>query len=191
MGSHIEYRVRYPDAFDVFKPSLPRDDATVLHDADYIARLNNTYDNSILYTDYFLSEVLEAIKGSGRPLATLLYVSDHGEDLYDGGCALTGHGKPTTAGIRVPMLFWRSSAYDRVFPGKIAMLKAHSGERLTTEAVFPLLADAADLHFPSEVASRSVLSESFVPQLQRMVYPLTGSLDFDRAHSNAECLLVD
>jgi len=190
LGSHIDYRFRYPDEFDVFKPSLARSDIAAIHDAAYKQKLNNAYDNSILYSDYFLSQVIDAVKASGRPLATVLYVSDHGEDLYDGGCDLWAHGKPTVAGYRVPMFFWHSDSYGKMFPQKIDMLNAHSRLPITTESVFPLVIDAADIRIPSEAASRSLMSPSFTPPSRRIVQTLTGTLDFDRAHPNAQCLLV-
>src|SRR6202008_4924655 len=46
------------------------------------AALVNEYDNSILYTDYFLHEVIERLTARH---ALMLYVSDHGESLGDEG----------------------------------------------------------------------------------------------------------
>lgn len=192
LGSHMQYRRRYPDEFDVFKPSLSRTDPQLLHDRAYEDSLSNTYDNSILYTDYFLSEVLAALKASGRPLAAMLYVSDHGEDLNDGGCSNRGHGLATIAGLRVPLFFWYSDAYKQTFAAKVAQLQQHRNEPLTNESVFPLLLDAAEIHFASEDLSRSVMSASFVRPAKRTVYSIgPGAIDFDRAHLNEECVLVN
>ena len=191
MGSHIDYRERYPSEFDIFKPSLERMDTTRWRDAGYIARLNNAYDNTIRYSDYFISEVIDAVEASGRKLATVLYVSDHGEDLYDHGCNNWGHGKPTVAGLRVPMFFWYSAAYAQRFQTKISMLQQHRSAPLTLEAVFPLMLDAAGIQFPTEDASRSVMSSSFAPLPRRIAYTITGKLDFNRAHLGKECLLTN
>jgi glucan phosphoethanolaminetransferase (alkaline phosphatase superfamily) len=192
LGSHLQYRRRYPDEFDVFKPSLTRTDPQLWHDQAYKASLSNTYDNSILYTDYFLSEVLAALKASGRPLAAMVYVSDHGEDLNDGGCDNRGHGLATIAGLRIPLFFWYSDAYQQTFAAKVAQLQRHRNEPLTNESVFPLLLDAAEIHFPGEDLSRSVMSDSFVRPAKRIVYSLgPGAIDFDRAHLNEECALVN
>jgi glucan phosphoethanolaminetransferase (alkaline phosphatase superfamily) len=192
LGSHMDYRLRYPAEFDVFKPSQAKMDTALLHTAAYKEQQSNAYDNSILYSDYFLSEVLSAVKSSGRPLAAVLFVSDHGEDLYDQGCDNWGHGKATPAGLRVPLFFWYSRAYEQMFPGKVAMLKQHRHEPLTTESVFPLLLDAAEIHFPSEDETRSVMSPSFSPRKPRIAYSVSGySIDFDRAHLNSACELVN
>ncbi len=190
LGSHLDYRRRYPDEFDVFKPSLAKRGADLLHDRDFMEKLTNTYDNTILYTDYFLSEVLAAIKASGRPLAAMVYVSDHGEDLYDGGCGNRGHGKATVAGLRIPLFFWYSDLYGQRFPAKVAQLGQHRNEPLTTESIFPLLLDAAEIHFPTEDLTKSVMSASFVRPFSRIAHPVNAmDIDFDRAHLNSECEL--
>src|SRR5262249_13673806 len=154
-------------------PSLTRASPEIWHDAAYREKLSNTYDNTILYTDYFLAEVIAAVKASGRPLAAILYVPDHGEDLYDGGCEKWGHGKATTAGPRIPMLFWYSDAYEQAFQKKLAALRVHRDEPLTTESVFPLLLDAAEIHYPGEKSTQSVMSEAFARQPRRIVFGLS------------------
>jgi glucan phosphoethanolaminetransferase (alkaline phosphatase superfamily) len=193
LGSHMEYRRRYPDEFDKFRPSAPKSDPAIWHDQAYTSKLNNAYDNSILYTDYFLSEVIAAVKASGRPLATILYVSDHGEDLYDRGCENWGHGHVTPAGLRIPLFFWYSDAYQQMFPDKVATLRRHREEPLTTESVFPLMLDSAEIHFPGENPTRSVMSTSFARPATRLVRSLGSgdTIDFDHAHSNGQCQLVN
>jgi len=123
----------------------------------------------------------------------MLYVSDHGEDLNDGGCDSRGHGPATVAGLRIPLFFWSSDAYQQDFAAKVAQLQRHRNEPLTNESVFPLLLDAADIHYSGEDLSRSVMSASFVPPAKRIVYSIMrpGPLDFDRAHVNRECVLVN
>lgn len=52
--------------------------------------LQNVYDNTILYADFVLSELIECLQT--RQNATLLYISDHGESLGEDGLYL--HGVP-------------------------------------------------------------------------------------------------
>jgi glucan phosphoethanolaminetransferase (alkaline phosphatase superfamily) len=192
LGSHAQYRRRYPNDFDVFKPTADKINSAMWHDQAYRARLNNTYDNTILYTDYFLSEVIAAVKASGRPLATVLYVADHGEDLYDGGCENSEHGHVTFAGVRIPMFFWYSDAYQQRFPDKVMALKEHREDPLTNESIFPLMLDAAQIRFPGDNPALSVMGASFVPPSRRLVRSLEGkTIDFDHAHPDASCLLVN
>jgi len=191
MGSHYNYQYRYPPEFDSFEPSLAKDTLNIAFNTQaYRSALNNTYDNSILYTDYFVSEVIAAVRSSGRKLATVTYVSDHGDSLLEAPCFQWGHAHLTAEDIRIPLLFWYSDAYRQAYPDKVAILKSHQDERLTTEAVFPLVLDAAGIHFRGEDPARSVVSESFAPLQRRLVRSLTGyTLDFDRAQMGHSCEL--
>jgi glucan phosphoethanolaminetransferase (alkaline phosphatase superfamily) len=192
LGSHFDYRYRYPPEFDVFKPSPAKGDTLSLHDAFHDPateqKLSNAYDNSILYTDHFLRQVLDAVRESGRPLAAVIYLSDHGEDLYDQSCSNTGHGRATPPSYRIPFLFWYSSAYEQAFPEKVALLKQHRELPLTSETVFPTLLDVAQIHFPSEDLTRSAASATLELR-PRLVTSTNGLLDFDRAHLNSHCEL--
>ena len=78
------------------------------------AEVNNAYDNTILYTDYFLSRVIAALEAKSSAFDTaMLYVSDHGESLGENGLYL--HGFPYALAppeqTRVPMLFWASPGF--------------------------------------------------------------------------------
>ncbi len=55
--------------------------------------IGNAYDNAILYTDYFLSEVIGLLKQNSKDFETaMIYMSDHGESLGENGLYL--HGLP-------------------------------------------------------------------------------------------------
>ena len=73
----------------------------------------NVYDNTILYTDHFLSQVIELLKRNTEQRDTaMIYVSDHGESLGENGLYL--HAAPYTiapeAQTHVPMVMWFSPA---------------------------------------------------------------------------------
>ena len=57
-GSHYSYRHRYPREFARYTPD---DDVAI--SKKNIEQMRNAYDNSILYTDYFLNEVIEMLGG--------------------------------------------------------------------------------------------------------------------------------
>jgi lipid A ethanolaminephosphotransferase len=71
--------------------------------------LKNVYDNTILYTDHFLSQTIELLKRNQDKLdASMIYVSDHGESLGENGIYL--HAAPyaiaPVAQTHVPMVMW-------------------------------------------------------------------------------------
>jgi lipid A ethanolaminephosphotransferase len=95
------------------KEFLPECNLPNLRNCDRAA-INNAYDNTILYTDYFLSRLIDELDARSADFDTaMLYVSDHGESLGENGLYL--HGFPYSMApreqIEVPMLFWASPAF--------------------------------------------------------------------------------
>lgn len=111
MGNHgPAYYKRYPPAFERFTPVCSTNE---LAECDREA-IGNTYDNAILYTDYFLSQVIALLKSnSDRFEAAMFYVSDHGESLGENNLYL--HGLPNLLAPseqkHVPMIFWFSDSF--------------------------------------------------------------------------------
>jgi lipid A ethanolaminephosphotransferase len=110
-GSHgPAYYRRYPQAFKVFVPECRTSTVQDCSDEEVV----NAYDNTILYTDYFLSKVIDYLQGSSASINTaMLYVSDHGESLGEDGAYL--HGLPYFMAPdfqkHVPLLLWLSEGF--------------------------------------------------------------------------------
>ncbi len=108
MGSHgPTYFKRYPKEHTVFNPECARSDIQNCSDK----QLQNTYDNTIAYTDFVLSQVIESLQElPANTNASMLYVSDHGESLGESGAYL--HGFPYALSPdeqrEIPMLVWFS-----------------------------------------------------------------------------------
>ncbi len=184
LGSHWNYSHRYPKQFDKWLPSLYGVDKPVYTDIRIKAQLNNSYDSSILYTDWFLDGVIGRLKESARP-AALLYVADHGQTLYDNSCRLAFHGHNTQYEFHVPAFAWYSDAYAERHPDKVGQLRRHRKARLATENVFHTLLDLADVHYPGERLDWSVVNPAF-RQHKRYVDSY-GWTDYDNATIKGEC----
>jgi Predicted membrane-associated, metal-dependent hydrolase len=110
-GSHgPAYYKRYPKNFERFTPVCASSDLSACD----LEALRNGYDNSILYTDHIVGETIDILRRLGdRYAAALLYVSDHGESLGEGGLYL--HGLPYAVApdeqTRVPMFAWVSQEF--------------------------------------------------------------------------------
>lgn len=106
MGSHgPTYYKRYPEDHRFFKPDCPQSD---IQNCDKAAIIN-TYDNTILYTDYIMARVMDILSAKAGVIdPAMLYVSDHGESLGENGIYL--HGMPYAVAPReqthVPLIFW-------------------------------------------------------------------------------------
>lgn len=89
-GSHgPEYYRRYPANFEHFTPVCK---TNKLGDCTR-EEITNAYDNTLRYTDAFLAKVITLLKKNDNSFQTaMLYMSDHGESLGEGGLYL--HGMP-------------------------------------------------------------------------------------------------
>jgi lipid A ethanolaminephosphotransferase len=109
MGSHgPTYHRRVPPDREKFKPICPTERIEECTDRQIL----NSYDNSIAYTDYILAELIDQLTAQQDKMdSVLLYVSDHGESLGEGGLYLHGQPYPIAPEVqkKVPMLFWFSS----------------------------------------------------------------------------------
>ena len=115
MGSHgPAYYKRYPEEFEVFKPICKTNQLNECSNE----QISNAYDNTILYTDYFLSQVIEILNRNSQESDTaMFYVSDHGESLGEGGLYL--HGMPyfmaPNEQIDVPAFMWLDESMSEIF----------------------------------------------------------------------------
>lgn len=107
MGSHgPSYHSRVPAEFRVFRPTC---DTREIRSCS-IASLMNTYDNTIVYSDYVLAKLIVVLGSlADRSVDTsMIYVSDHGESLGESGAYL--HGAPYFMAPKeqthVPLLMW-------------------------------------------------------------------------------------
>jgi len=90
MGNHgPAYYKRYPKAFEKFTPTCKTNQLQECTQQE----ITNAYDNALLYTDTFLSKVIDFLKQYDKAYDTaLIYMADHGESLGENGIYL--HGLP-------------------------------------------------------------------------------------------------
>lgn len=187
LGSHFNYAHRYPENFNRFTPSHPETGELSLHDKLQVEMLSNAYDNSILFTDYVLSEIIRLLAHTDQPSA-LIYVADHGENLFSDQCDLSGHGLETAFDFRVPMFFWWSESFGMQHPEVISQARINSQKPVSTEAIFHSIIDLAGISFTDEDLSRSVFSEHYFSR-PRWVYA-SGGINFETAAVNQACKLI-
>lgn len=112
MGNHgPDYYKRYPQSFEKFTPACHTNQLEKCSEEE----ITNTYDNAILYTDYFLSETINLLKKNNNKFETaMVYISDHGESLGENGIYL--HGMPNFMAPdnqrNVGAILWLGDSYD-------------------------------------------------------------------------------
>lgn len=144
-GSHFNYTERYPEDYARFGSHInteaSKENRKCLMDA---------YDNSILYTDAVLDSIMSTLEQCGRP-AALVYLSDHGEDIFDDDRERFLHASPTPTfyQIHVPMLVWVSDSYRRVHPEKYETARANADRNVSSSrSAFHTLLSLAEISAP-------------------------------------------
>lgn len=111
-----QYSKKYPPRFEVFKPVCNSVElGNCSHD-----ELINAYDNTIVYTDYLLSRVIDDLKSLKEYHCAMLYVSDHGESLGENNLYM--HGVPLSLAPKeqyeIPFIVWESDNSRPLKPNK-------------------------------------------------------------------------
>jgi glucan phosphoethanolaminetransferase (alkaline phosphatase superfamily) len=132
-GSHTIYCRRFPPGFDRFSGPLPAGAFGRARGNEQLARSVNCYDNSVLYNDYVVAGLLEAVRRQGG-VAGFLYFADHGEDVL----GRNGHhsGRFTFPMVEIPMLAWLSEGYRREYPARYAALRTRTDAIVGTDVLF-------------------------------------------------------
>lgn len=144
MGSHgPSYFERSPQEFKPFQPECRTNQ---LHHCSS-EEISNAYDNSIVYTDHVLGQLINQLKNNSQYATAVLYVSDHGESLGENGFYL--HGFPYALApkeqIEIPMIFWASSDFKTQMQLDWSCLKNKAHEPLSHDHLFSSVLSLLDI----------------------------------------------
>ncbi len=154
LGSHgPSYYLRYPDEYKHFRPSCDTSELSTCTQEQVI----NSYDNTILYTDYVLEKTIQYLESQASTLDTaFIYISDHGESLGERGVYL--HSLPYMLAPEqqkaVPMILWLGGDFKN---------KLHTGELLQANLSPCLLSH--DNIFPSVLGLLDIKTDEYKPDM--------------------------
>lgn len=179
MGNHWKYDERYPKEYDKYQPSIYRQFAR-MDDYELKEKIINSYDNSMLYTDYFFFQLIKMAKNLNTP-ATITYVSDHGENLYDTKKNLFGHGRTVSKYINpIPWIIWYSDSYKEIYPDKIQNLLNNKNKKISSaNNLFNSILDIGQIIYPNIDTNRSIMSSTFKEE-PRFVLSGLNPVDYDK-----------
>lgn len=158
MGNHgPAYYKRYPKEFELFTPVCATSDLGSCTSE----QIQNTYDNAILYTDFFLSKVIALLKTNDHKFETaMFYLSDHGESLGEYGVYL--HGAPYAlapeAQRHVPAVMWFGEGIKRDI--KVASLDERSRMKWSQDNVFATLLGFFELDTSAYARQQDILERA-------------------------------
>ena len=187
MGSHAGYSYRYPDNFNRFNY-----DSVKSNGRDFLnvkkKQIISEYDNSILFQDYVLYELIKRIESVGAS-AYILFVSDHGEEVFDnrdmiGHTELIGNRNM----IEVPFILWFSEQYEDKHPSKVENIKTSLSNPYMTDDLIHTILDLSSLNSDLFDPTRSVINRLFNKRRSRIY----GDKDYDKEmkNDNGKSLIV-
>ena len=150
------YYLRYPPEFERFTPACRTAEFKNCTPQEIV----NVYDNSIAYTDAILAQTIEFLQSQDQLTTSLLYVSDHGESLGEGGLYL--HGSPyfmaPDVQTKVPMILWMSNAFSDKFNIDRSCIASKKTDTLSHDNLFHSLLGMLDIDTSERNASLDIFA---------------------------------
>jgi glucan phosphoethanolaminetransferase (alkaline phosphatase superfamily) len=185
LGSHFDFSHRYPPSFDIYRPSLttvPAQDG-IKQNASLAVQVSNAYDNSIQYTDSLLSQIIEAVDRKGDA-AVVMYISDHGQDVFDEQCKAKSITRASSHSFTVPALIWSSAKAKMQIGDRLDAISSLRLRPKVANAVPQTLLDLIGVITPSAMRTPSWFDREYGP---RRVYSTQGWADFDKSAARDAC----
>lgn len=167
LGTHTQYKNRYPKSFNQFKdaPSTPFGTQQAF---DAI----NQYDNAVLYNDFVISEIISLLKSNATPneKQQMIYFSDHGEDVYQ-TVDFNGHSESIGSYpmFEIPFVFWSNNKNE------LKKYKPFADRKYMTDDFIYSVADLLNISFEGMKNENSI----FHPTYQTKQRIVKQHIDFD------------
>lgn len=164
VGQHIDAATRYPHTpqFSRFcKNDVNRDECYITNQA--IQRIVD-YDNATFYNDDVLAQVIDGFKSRD---AVLVYLSDHGEEVYDYRDHYgRDHNRVITDSCakyeyEIPFVIWCSKRYKNRHPAIVQAIKESVNKPFMSDNLCHLLFCLAGINTKYYVESRNLLSPDY------------------------------
>lgn len=144
-GSHYRYATRYPDSFNKWQSKSPMD----------------AYDNSILYTDYILDQLISTLEKEKNTPSVVFYFSDHGENLNDNNSGIMGHPFGTEYDLRTSGFVWTSEYFMKTRSADLFAIERNKNKQVSLSHVSHSILDLMKIDFEASVEEKSFFSEDF------------------------------
>lgn len=156
IGTHSDYKKRYPKKFDYFRDSPPK---TPFVNSDN-ENIVNEYDNAIRYNDYIVRNIIERVRKQNTN-SYVMYFSDHGDELFD-TMDLMGHNEyyGTKPMYEIPFIIWLSPEYKENFP-EFKIGNDLINRKYNLEDFIYSFSDLSKIKFNSMDTSRSIFNTEF------------------------------
>ena len=183
MGSHVDYSARYPKTFRQFTPQqYDRPELT----AKQLQTLAH-YDNSLLYNDSILKAITNHFADKD---AVVIYVPDHGEEVFDSEPYISGRLHNADIDYRlahnemeIPFWIWGAPLYRKNHPYGWLAIQAAKDRPLMTDALPHFLLYLGGISTPLYREELNVISPDYNVNRPRI---LKGVTDYNVLKKNGK-----
>jgi len=170
IGTHLDYKKRYPDRFKKFNGTNER----TLVQSSKAEKIVNEYDNAVLYNDYIIRNIIEATRKENKK-SYVIYFSDHGDEVFD-TMDLIGHNEyhSTRPMHEVPLILWMSDQYKSKNPFSKEW-NQYVDRKYNLEDFIHSFSDLSEIKFNLYDSTRSIFNSNY----QQRVRWIKKDEDFD------------
>lgn len=161
MGNHATYYTRYPQNFAHFSSK----DVKSTNGKKIIAE----YSNALLYTDFVLDEIIKRFENED---SIIIYISDHGDDVYDFSSTelnLHSDSKINRFMLEIPFIVIVSDEFKAKHPEIYAKIKSATNKPFMIDDLSHAIIDIAGFTIQGFDTSRSLFNTNFNAHRKRMV----------------------
>ena len=184
LGQHSSYTDRYPANEHVFTVASYAD-RTILTDTQ--KQNVATYDNATLYNDKVVATILDQFREQD---AIVIYLSDHGEEVYDYRDHMGRSYEPIVTPERakyqfeIPFMIWMSNKYKQNRPDMVARIERSVDRPYMIDDLPHLMLDLAGIECEWFDPTRSVINDKFNTKRKRLL--LDSKQDYDEIMKGAK-----
>lgn len=163
MGTHGLYYNRYPWLFSKFSASDVNDMELARggrrHRPSEQLEIAQ-YDNAVFYNDYIIDSLIDRFRNQD---ALVIYISDHGENVYDGKKSFAGHVEenPDNYMLEIPMVIWASQEYREKHAKKWTAIQAAVNRPYMTDDLIHTVLEIAGIRTEEWSPKKSVINPEF------------------------------
>ena len=152
LGTHFEYALRYPDEYKKF---FAADEKGYDKITDAQKKIRADYDNAVLYNDFVVDEIIKRFEDKN---SILIYISDHGEEVYDFR-NFHGHSDQNKSRymLEIPMMIWISNDFRKNYPALCERISKSTDKSFMTDNMIHVILDIMQIGTAEYDPSKSLL----------------------------------
>lgn len=183
LGQHVVFRARYPESFSYFRPEEYKD---IQEYTEAQRTVVAEYDNATRYNDYVIDRIITELKDQN---AVLIYVADHGEEVYDTRDRLGRYvSKFDYQSVKpvheVPLVLWMSKSFVEKHSSEAKTLSSNRDKAIYNVDLVYTILDLAGVDVDCSKLEYS-LAHDGGGRTDRKIY---GKYDYDKCRKEIDAV---